>query len=293
MKPRQSIFTLIELLVVIVIISILIALLLPALTQAKERARRVVCASNLKQCGVIETGYATDNEMWLPMGMWNEPYVIRGSTSGTGENSGGAILLDDYGMVRDIVGCPSRSDTAMTAGGNDRYWDLPNDNWYWPEDTSTYYGGSTRSMLTYWYFGGNGTHPGMNGPTDPWLSENDTCCDPGRRVWWGWNTDTGTNYGKFLGATSANEQPVPRLWEVQSPSVNPLMHDFSYTPTDYALYMGTPRLPDRSHHADGDGVFGDGINRLYVDGHVRWINLMSGYGENGTFGVINWPNHYW
>lgn len=44
-------FTLIELMVVIAIIAILGALLLPALVGAKERARRAVCLSNLKQVG--------------------------------------------------------------------------------------------------------------------------------------------------------------------------------------------------------------------------------------------------
>lgn len=56
----RAAFTLIELLVVIAIIALLVAILLPSMCQARESARKVLCASNLRQMGTAFNSYATD-----------------------------------------------------------------------------------------------------------------------------------------------------------------------------------------------------------------------------------------
>lgn len=68
-KSGPRAFTLIELLVVIAIIAILAALLLPALSSAKEKARRANCVSNLRQWCVATHLYANDNNEKLMDGI--------------------------------------------------------------------------------------------------------------------------------------------------------------------------------------------------------------------------------
>ena len=115
MKKSRG-FTLIELLVVIAIIAILAGMLLPALQQARERARRINCASNLKQIGTALKLYSSSFNDKLPGGPALQGGYTRGDTLPDGNGWKGLEILRSNDFLTDysVFICPSSTTSAGT-----------------------------------------------------------------------------------------------------------------------------------------------------------------------------------
>ncbi len=126
-RSRQG-FTLIELLVVIAIIAILAAILFPVFAQAREKARTIACASNLKQFSLAILMYVQDNDEDM-MPASQDAWCIGPATA---QKNPGAVqrgpqtFLNSYVKNQGVFSCPDDSGIGSSGGSTNPGYDKTN-----------------------------------------------------------------------------------------------------------------------------------------------------------------------
>ena len=101
-RGRARAFTLLELLVSIAVIAVLAGLMLPALSYAKEKARRAQCIHNLKQVTLAMHEFASDHEVYP----WRLPPMDGGSQTMT-QAAKSFQVMSNYLTTPELLVCPS------------------------------------------------------------------------------------------------------------------------------------------------------------------------------------------
>jgi prepilin-type N-terminal cleavage/methylation domain-containing protein len=265
-------FTLIELLVVVAIISVLIAMLLPALSKAREHARRVQCASNLRNNGLAITMYAEEHDGWLPLSDYRAATLFHASNGPHPWNEvppddepphammDGQLMFRRYGMSLKTLTCPSGS------------WE------------ARFYSDSQPLIINYFYNGGVGNW----GPIS--IASH----------WWGHWTHLLWSHPANVPNYGPTERPVVRRQLIgKNPSDCAIMTDV-YVPRGddnirapgvIAIYAGPPTnlhpTLSPSHLKSGAG-YSAGMNVLTIDCSVRWLPAVDTITTNKSSPSYNW-----
>ena len=244
-------FTLVELLVVISIIAVLVALLLPALSAAREQARRVVCANGVRQFVLATHLYAQDNDDMPPNAtpFYDAPDIIvypRVLFDGSMRYK----MAMDYGLMNDGAWvCPSGMDPARFS-----IWRSHQD------DFATYVQTYSRdtSWTTYGYLiGAQCNYYGYTPKTNMFQINHKECAEG----------------GELLRMSSCSEPSDRIVW-----------WDVIASPGTQTIGVSSKHASVNNHH---DGAFASvGANYGMLDGHVEWRqtrwddNINDNIGDN-------------
>lgn len=261
MKSKsKNAFTLVELLVVISIIALLLSVLMPALSKAREQARKVVCGNGCRQLVLGLMVYSNTNGGRLPINTFNgwlwdvgDPTIVS--------------IMTASGATRKSFYCPSNSPfTNKSLDKNARYWDLE----------------ALKQSA-------NSSSPGYRITGYFWLMEAE----------WKAGNEIQSRSKVYADAKYASDQ-FPNYWPKTTFGKNPSATELVTDATESSnvspkfpngkftnVYCGE-YYSRTSHLVPGKNNVGAGGNMGFLDGHVGWRHFKDMRKRIGTSPIFWW-----